>query len=129
MAGRPAIKMNQPFNLPEEGLTSIAFKRWVTWVINYLDQDLDFGQFLSGGRYETWASSNSTPRGFKGRITTLFVKDATSPAHLLNDDVTDGQAEAVAIKEDPSMVGGQNSYARMTNDSKRNSCGVFDMRQ
>ena len=106
MEGKPAIKMNQPSVLPEEGLTSITFKRWRTWVITYLDQDLDFGQFLSGGRYETWASSNSTPRGFKGRITTLFVKDANSPVHLLDDDVTARQAESLAIKDDPSMVDG-----------------------
>ena len=119
MESRPAIKMNQPTVLPEDGLTSIAYKRWRTWVITFLDQDLDFGQFLAGGRYETWASSNSTPRGFKGRITTLFVKDANSPAHLRNDAVTDGQVEALAIKDDPSLVNGQNSYARMTHDNKR----------
>ena len=119
MEGKPAIKMNQPSVLPEEGLTSITFKRWRTWVITYLDQDLDFGQFLSGGRYETWASSNSTPRGFKGRITTLFVKDANSPVHLLDDDVTARQVESLAIKDDPSMVDGRNSYARLTHDGKR----------
>ena len=116
---RPAIKMNQPWVLPEEGLTSIAFKRWRTWAINYLDQDTDFGQFLSGERYETWNASSSTPRGCKGRITTLFATDEDSPPHLRGDDFKDGQVEAAAIKIDPSMVGGQNSYVRMAADDKR----------
>ena len=117
--GRPAIKMNQPWVLPEEGVTSIAFKRWRTWLITYLDQDIDFGQFLSGERYETWNAASSTPRGCKGRITTLFVVDANSPPHLRDDDFKDGQLEAAAIKIDPSMLGGQNSYARMTVEEKR----------
>ena len=117
--GRPSIKMNQPWVLPEEGLTSIGFKRWRTWLINYLDQDLEFGQFLTGERYETWEAANSSPRGLKGRITNLFVKDADSPPHLRGDDFKDEQVEASAIKIDPSMVGGQNSYARMTAEAKR----------
>ena len=118
MAGRPAIRMNQPWVLPAEGLTSISFKRWRTWVINYLDQDLDFGQFLSGERYETWTSAGSSPRGCKGRITELFVKDADSPPHLRDDDFKDAQVEAEAIKEDPRMEHGQNAYARMSADDK-----------
>ena len=88
-------------------------------MINFLDQDLDNGQFLSDGRYATWAAASSSPRGSRGMITVLFKKNAESPAHLRDDDVTDAQAEAVAIKNDPGMVGGQNSFARMTVDEKR----------
>ena len=117
--GRYTTKLNQPWVLPEEGLTSIGFKRWRTWLINYLDQDLDFGQFLTGERYEKWESANSTPRGCKGRITTLFATDAASAPHLRGDDVKDEQVEASAIKVDPSVVDGRNSYARMTAENKR----------
>ena len=88
-------------------------------MINFLDQDLDNGQFLSDSRYATWAAASSSPRGSRGMITVLFKKNAESPAHLRDDDVTDAQAEAVAIKNDPGMVGGQNSFARMTVDEKR----------
>lgn len=115
---KASLKMNQPGILPTTGLTSIAFKRWPTWVINYLDQDLDFGQFLEDGRYPTWAAASSSPRGKNARIVTLFARTADSPVHHRGDDVTDAQAEAVAIKTDPTVVAGENSFARMSPEDK-----------
>ena len=107
------LKMNQPRPL-EATCKSSDFKPWWGLLTSFLDQDLSHEQFLPGGRYESWNSSTSSPRGTRGRLTTLFVRQATSPEHLIADDeFTVAQVRSVAIKEDPTVVDDRDAYARM----------------
>ena len=115
----PTLKINQPSRL-EETFTSLEFKPWWGILHSYLDQDPANEQFLPGGRYETWTAASSSPRGIKGRVTALFVRDeASSPEHHISDtDFTAAQVKAVAIKEDPTVVDGQDSFARLDEGGK-----------
>ena len=115
----PTLKINQPSRL-EETFTSHEFKPWWGILHSYLDQDPANEQFLPGGRYETWTAASSSPRGIKGRVTALFVREeASSPEHHLSDtDFTAAQVKAVAIKDDPTIVGGQDAYARLDEEGK-----------
>ena len=71
------LKMNQPRPL-EATCKSSDFKPWWGLLTSFFDQDLSHEQFLPGGRYESWNSSTSSPRGSRGRLTTLFVREASS---------------------------------------------------
>ena len=97
--GRISLRVKQPRTLDPEGETSARFKTWRTSVNNYLGQDMDMDQFLEGGRYSTWIASNSSARGERGRITTLFVKQAEHGDDYDCDSVTDSQVRAAAVKQ------------------------------
>ena len=71
-------------------------------------------QFLPGGRYENWTAKSATPRGIRGRLTTLFVRGDDSPEHHKSDvDFTVAEVRAVALKNDPTIENQRDSYARM----------------
>ena len=97
--GRISIRVKQPRTLEPEGETSAKFKTWRTSVINFMGQDLDMDQFLPGGRYCTWIAANSSARGDKGRLTTLFVKQAVHGDDYDCDTVTVPQMKAAATKQ------------------------------
>ena len=114
----PTLKINQPTRL-EESITSAEFKPWWGILLSYLDQDPANEQFLPGGRYENWTAASSSPRGMKGRVTALFVREAASPEHHLTDtDCTTAQIKAVAVKDDPTVVNGRDAYARLDEEEK-----------
>ena len=108
-----SIKLTSPNVLPEQGLTSAKFKPWKLWVFNFLDQDMDNEQFLTGGRYATWTAATASPRGAKGRISTLFAHvEGTSPSHHRDDTITEDDVKAEINKRDPTVVEGATAYDR-----------------
>ena len=94
--GRIALRVKQPRTLEPEGETSAKFKTWRTAVLNFLGQDMDMDQFLPGGRYSTWIAANSSARGDKGRLTSLFEKQAHHGDDYDCDKVTVAQVKAAA---------------------------------
>ena len=97
--GRIALRVKQPRTLEPEGETSAKFKTWRTAVLNFLGQDMDMDQFLPGGRYSTWIAANSSARGDKGRLTSLFEKQAHHGDDYDCDKVTVAQVKAAAVKQ------------------------------
>ena len=97
--GRISIRVKQPRTLDAEGETSAKFKNWRTSVLNFMGQDLDMDQFLPGGRYSTWIAANSSERGERGRLTTLFVKQGHHGDDYDCDTVTVNQLKAAATKQ------------------------------
>ena len=57
------LKLNQPKELPAEGVTSVAFKSWKNHLINFLQQDVDNYLFLTGGLYAQWIPAAVSPDG------------------------------------------------------------------
>ena len=109
--GRISLRVKQPRTLEADGETSAKFKTWVTSVVNYIGQDMDMDQFLPGGRYHEWTAANSSARGEKGRLTTLFEKQAIHGDDYDCDLVTDDQVRIAATKQ------GDN-YANMDEEAR-----------
>ena len=107
----PTLKINQPDKL-DENCRNEEFKPWWNQVLSYLDQDENMEQFLPGGRYENWTAKSATPRGIRGRLTTLFEREDDSPEHHKSDvDFTVAEVRAVALKNDPTIENQRDSYA------------------
>ena len=60
------LKLNQPKELPADGLTSAEFKPWTNHLVNFLQQDVENFRFLKGGKYSSWtaASEDETKKRF-----------------------------------------------------------------
>ena len=48
------LKLLQPKELPDSGVTTSQFKPWVNHLKNFLQQDLENARFMTGGEYGTW---------------------------------------------------------------------------
>ena len=107
------LRVKQPRVLEQEGETSSRFKNWTTSVLSFFGQDSDFEQFLPGGRYSAWTAANSSARGDKGRLTTLFVKTAAHGDDYDCDRITDGQVKKEANEGDAPF------YAEMDQAAKQ----------
>ena len=57
------LKLLQPKELPETGVTISQFKPWVNHMRNFLQQDVENNRFLPGGDYETWKAANKSANG------------------------------------------------------------------
>ena len=57
------LKLLQPKELPETGVTISQFKPWVNHLRNFLQQDVENNRFLLGGEYETWKAANESANG------------------------------------------------------------------
>ena len=57
------LKLNQPKELPAEGVTSVSFKPWKNHLKNFLQQDVNNYMFLQGGIYSTWKAANESVDG------------------------------------------------------------------
>ena len=57
------LKLLQPKELPETGVTISQFKPWVNHLRNFLQQDVENNRFLPGGEYETWKAANESANG------------------------------------------------------------------
>ena len=71
METKTTIKLNQPTELPSEGLTTVQVKPWKNHVINFLMQDSYNKLFLPGGLYQTWTAASLSPIQASGRITNI----------------------------------------------------------
>ena len=68
------LKLNQPKELPQDGLTSVQFKPWRNHLLNFLQQDIENYRFLPGGEYAEWKAAVQTVDGL--RIEDLKDTDA-----------------------------------------------------
>ena len=82
------LKLLQPKELPETGVTISQFKPWVNHMRNFLQQDVENNRFLPGGEYETWKAANESANG--KRIIAVHADD---------EDNVDIIAETVAAKK------------------------------
>ena len=80
------VKLSQPKELPDKGVTSALFKPWKNRTVAYLCQNLCNKLFFPGGDYERW--SPAIIRDENHRLTELKGKDLEYP--------TEGQILATA---------------------------------
>ena len=66
------IKLHPPKELPEEGISAVAFEAWRNQVISFLEQEMINTEFVSG-LYSTWKARNNTTNG--RRLSRLFLDD------------------------------------------------------
>ena len=83
MESKTTIKLNQPKELPAEGLTTVQFKPWKNHVVNFLMQDLDNKLFLPGGMYQKWTAASASPIKAQGRIVAVLDDDIKENMDLL----------------------------------------------
>ena len=84
------LKLNQPKELPQDGLTSVQFKPWRNHLLNFLQQDIENYRFLPGGEYAVWKAAVQTIDGL--RIDEL--KDTDSELGAI-----EGAAGSVQVKD------------------------------
>ena len=82
------LKLLQPKELPETGVTISQFKPWVNHLRNFLQQDVENSRFLQGGEYENWKAANESANG--RRITKISEDD---------EDIADINSEKDADKK------------------------------
>ena len=82
------VKLSQPKELPDKGVTSALFKPWKNRTVAYLCQNLCNKLFFPGGDYEKW--SPAIIRDENHRLTELKGKDLEYP--------TEGQILAKACE-------------------------------
>ena len=83
METKVTIKLNQPKELPAEGLTTVQFKPWKNHVINFLMQEQGNKMFLPGGLYQTWTAASTSPTQALGRITAILDQDLDDNMELI----------------------------------------------
>ena len=66
------IKLKAPNELPEDGLSSVAFEAWQNQTISFLEQEVFHYEFVSG-KYTEWTAKQETEDG--KRISTLAAQD------------------------------------------------------
>jgi len=66
------IKLHPPKELPEEGISAVAFEAWRNQVLSFLEQELINSEFISG-LYATWRAKNTATGG--RRLGRLFNDD------------------------------------------------------
>jgi hypothetical protein len=66
------IKLHAPKELPEEGISAVAFVAWRNQVLSFLEQELINSEFISG-LYATRHAKNTSTNG--RRLSRLFAAD------------------------------------------------------
>ena len=67
------IKLHVPKDLPEDGMSAVAFEAWQNQTISFLEQEIINFDFIAG-IYAEWTAKQDTPDG--KRITDLHVEDS-----------------------------------------------------
>ena len=101
------LKLNQPKELPAEGVTSVAFKPWRNHLINFLQQDVDNYLYLPGGLYAEWTASAESPDG--KRIAELKATDELK----VEIDAGEGDAAAKQAKTNKLLLTRNSQLAKM----------------
>ena len=83
MEAKTTIKLNQPKELPAEGLTTVQSKPWKNHLVNFLTQDGDNRLFQLGGLYQKWTAASASPIQAMGRIVAILDKDIEDNMELL----------------------------------------------
>ena len=84
MANSFHLKLNQPKELPAEGITSVQFKPWQNHLKNFLQQDINNFRFLPGGENQKWKAASTLENG--ERIYELNDNDDDLKLILASDD-------------------------------------------
>ena len=98
------LKLNQPKELPEEGLTSVQFKPWKNHLLNFLQQDIENFRFLPGGEYANWKAAGDTADG--QRIVDLELTDADLgqiEGGAGSNQVKDAKKETLRLKRNSQL--------------------------
>jgi hypothetical protein len=97
---KTTIKLNQPKELPANGLTTVQFKPWKNHITTYLMQDPDNQEFLTGGMYEEWIAASDNPDKTGERISIVQVKteDMTMHENMLTPFLGDVSLHDVKTK-------------------------------
>jgi hypothetical protein len=85
------IKLHVPKDLPEDGLTAVAFEAWQNQTISFLEQEIINYDFISGN-YSTWKAKQETEDG--KRISGLHADD---PDKIALEAKTGAEAERVCF--------------------------------
>ena len=92
------IKLTPPKELPEDGLTAVAFEAWQNQVLSFLEQETINYEFISG-RYATWEAKTNSATGH--RIAALKTTDPekikTENKVILND--ANGAVKAAELND------------------------------
>ena len=75
------IKLHPPKELPEEGISAVAFEAWRNQVLSFLEQELINSEFISG-LYATWHAKNTTPYQVLPNLSISFYKVPKDPLIL-----------------------------------------------
>ena len=97
------IKLHVPKDLPEDGLTAIAFEAWQNQTISFLEQEIINYEFISG-LYSTWKSKQETADG--KRLVDLSVND---PDKIAIEAKTGAEAERTKPTERIKLLTKRNS--------------------
>ena len=92
------IKLLSPKDLPEAGLTAVAFEAWQNQTLSFLEQETVNYMFISGN-YSTWAAKLSTHDG--KRVVDLHAAD---PDKLIIEAKTGAAAEAEKPNERAQLL-------------------------
>ena len=87
------LKLLQPKELPESGLTTSQFKPWVNHLRNFLQQDYENARFMKGGEYETWTAAIEREDG--KRIIDVHENDEEKAAITAENDA----AKKISMKK------------------------------
>ena len=99
------IKLKAPNELPEDGLSSVAFEAWQNQTISFLEQEVFHYEFVSG-KYTEWTAKQETEDG--KRISTLAAQDPekkiidakTGPGA---EDAKPGELDTLLIKRNSQL--------------------------
>lgn len=97
------IKLHVPKDLPEDGLTAVAFEAWQNQTISFLEQEIINYDFISGN-YSTWKAKQETEDG--KRISSLHADD---PDKIALEAKTGAEAERVKPAERTKLLAKRNS--------------------
>ena len=90
------LKLNQPKELPAEGLSSVQFKPWQNHLVNFLQQDMDNYRYLPGGEYENWKAATEVANN--ERIHELIATDEELVAIEATADVKESKRRTLKRK-------------------------------
>ena len=88
------IKLHVPKDLPEEGLTAVAFEAWQNQTLSFLEQEVINYEFISGN-YSSWSAKNETADG--KRIVRLHNDDP-------DKKVIDARTGAENVAANPGLL-------------------------
>ena len=97
------IKLHVPKDLPEEGLSAVAFEAWQNQTISFLEQEIINYDFTSG-IYSQWKAKQETADG--KRISALHVDD---PEKVALEAKTGAEAERAKPSERIRLLTKRNS--------------------
>ena len=92
------IKLHPPKELPEDGVTAVAFEAWKNQVLSFLEQEIINSDFISG-LYSNWHAKTNTADGLRISRVSLQDPEAVKLVAKHSKDTDGGIAKEAADKE------------------------------